>query len=184
MGWMIAAAILAVILLIVGYVKLARVSRTYEIRKERLIIPEVTIVPEPKEAVVIYPVPLDQELQDYIVKTSIENGVSPCIVFAVIETESDYDPAKMGDNGNSFGLMQIYKSVHLERMERLGVTDLLDPYQNVMVGIDYLSELLRQGDIRWALSFYNGNQGNPCQYSEIVLARAQQIYEGKDIREE
>lgn len=63
----------------------------------------------------------------------------------------------MGDKGESYGLMQIKKKWHTARMERLGVTDLLDPYQNVTVGIDLLAELLRYGgSLEWALMCYNG----------------------------
>ena len=48
----------------------------------------------------------------------------------------------MGDVHESFGLMQIQPKWHEDRMRRLGVTDLLDPEQNVRVGADLLSEHL------------------------------------------
>ena len=138
--------------------------------------PAPTATPMP---IVHYPVPLDQELQDFIVSECISKGVSPCVVFAQISVESDFNPSAIGDNGNSFGLMQIYKSVHLDRMERLGVNNLLDPYQNVTVGIDIMSELLGwDRGLDYALSFYTGMGGADCAYSRLVQERAEQIEEG------
>ena len=57
----------------------------------------------------------------------------------------------------------------------MNATNLLDPYQNVMVGIDFLAELLDMGSLEWALEFYSG--GNP-DYAEIVKASAEMISEG------
>lgn len=74
---------------------------------------------------------------------------------ALIEKESGYKFDKVGDDGHSIGYMQIYEECHRDRMERLNVTDLTNPYQNVLVGIDYLSELIeRYGTIQDALAAY------------------------------
>lgn len=126
-----------------------------------------------------YPVPLDDELQQYIAAQCREKDVDPSIVFAVIGVESQYRADAIGDHGNSFGLMQIYRACHEDRMERLGVTDLLDPYQNVTVGIDILAEILSWGNgMEWALSYYHGNGGAPDEYAHTVLCNAEQILEG------
>lgn len=192
MGWLILCAALAVAFVVCLYsmlVAASRADRVMEIEEEKLIVPETTPVPAPEEEetaklIVTYPVPLDQDLQDYIVQTSLENEVSPCVVLALIGVESGYDADCIGDNGNSFGLMQIYKSQHEPRMERLGATELLDPYQNVRVGIDYLAELLDEGHgIEWALSYYNGHGGAECDYSRLVLCNARQIFEGRQVHE-
>lgn len=104
-----------------------------------------------------FDVPLDSALQLHIVHTCENYAIDPAIVFAMIERESQYTADVIGDNGRSFGLMQIQKRWHLERMERLGVTDLLDPYQNVVVGIDVLAELIdRDKGLYWAIMAYNG----------------------------
>lgn len=88
-------------------------------------------------------------------------GVRYDLVVALIEKESGYKFDKVGDDGHSIGYMQIYEECHRDRMERLNVTDLTNPYQNVLVGIDYLSELIeRYGTIQDALAAYNyGEQG-------------------------
>lgn len=118
-----------------------------------------------------YDVPLDWDIQDHIVKVceKYERRISPPhleLVLAMIEVESDYNADAVGDEGKSFGLMQVKKSDHEDRMDRLGVTDLMDPYQNVIVGIDILNEkLLQYETLEKALTAYNaGDSGAETLY--------------------
>ena len=110
--------------------------------------------------VTFYNIPLSEDLQNHIFRICEDRDVDVTVVLAVIERESDYRDWLMGDNGDSYGLMQVQPKWHQPRMNKLGVTDLLDPYQNVLVGIDYLDELLNYGgkerSIEWALMAYNG----------------------------
>lgn len=121
-------------------------------------------------------VPLDKALQDYIINQCNTKGIDPAIVMAMIDRESDYDPSNMGDGGRAYGLMQIHPRWHSERMERLGCTELLDPYHNVTVGIDYLAELYQKYgcDYGKALTAYNrGNYaGTVTQYAKSVINKA------------
>ena len=134
---------------------------------------------EPYEVTIIYPVPLDQNLQAHVLRICEEREIDPCIIFAQIAIESNFKADAMGDNGRSFGLMQIWQDCHLDRMERLGVTNLLDPYQNVTVGIDLMSELLGWGKgLDYALSYYSGSSGEYSPYAERVKQLAQEINEG------
>lgn len=104
-----------------------------------------------------YDVPLSDELQDYIFEVCEDYGVNHLVVLAMIKKESAFNSASIGDNGNSLGLMQIQPRWHQERMNKLGVTDLLDPYQNVLVGVDYLADMMAYGKgIEWSLMAYNG----------------------------
>lgn len=104
-----------------------------------------------------FDIPLDTGVQEHIRVLSAAYGVDPALVFAVIKKESTFNAGAVGDNGKSLGLMQIQPRWHSERMNRLGVTDLLDPYQNVKVGIDILAELSATGKpIEWVLMAYNG----------------------------
>lgn len=64
-----------------------------------------------------------------------------CLVMAIAEHESGFDPETVGDGGSSLGMMQINTRWHTGRMEALGVTDLTDPVQCATVAIDYLREL-------------------------------------------
>lgn len=85
-------------------------------------------------------------------------GIEPKLIKAMIQKESQWNAGAMGDGGKSYGLMQIHKRFHTDRMARLGVTDLLDPVQNIKVGTDYLKELNAMSDGRgmnWLLMAYN-----------------------------
>lgn len=129
-----------------------------------------------------FDVPLDHKLQDHIFALCEEKCIDPAIIIAMIDKESKFDIDIIGDKGKSYGLMQIQPRWHKERMEELGVTDLLDPYQNVTVGIDILAELLESGEsLEWALMAYNGGhsyanrlaaEGRLSTYAEYVLEYA------------
>ena len=142
-------------------------------------------VTEESEPGKIYDVPLDAELQRHISELCDSYGVDMLLVLAIIGQESNYRPAAVGDNGNSLGLMQIQPRWHTARMERLGVTDLLDPYQNTAVGIDLLAELIEEGNgTEWAITAYNAGTatadynrtiGVRSEYAEGVLRLMQEI---------
>lgn len=54
--------------------------------------------------------------------------------------------------------MQVNEKCHKDRMKRLEVADIYDPYGNVLVAADYLAELFEEyeeADV--VLMFYSGN---------------------------
>lgn len=126
---------------------------------------EITIPAAPAQ----YDVPLDDELLDHIIETTEEYDVDPALVLAVIGQESNFDAHTIGDNGRSLGLMQVQPRLNAERMDRLGVKDLLDARENVLVGIDLLADLLGQGSTAWALMAYNGGKS----YADAMVARGE-----------
>ena len=140
--------------------------------------PETAIVPE----VVYYDVPLDEGVQDHIFMVCEDYGIDPALIVSMIGRESGYREDAVGDSGKSLGLMQIQPRWHKDRMNRLGCDDLLDPYQNVEVGIDLFAELLNQsGSVEWALMAYNGGptyankklaQGKVSEYAQTVMYTA------------
>ena len=95
------------------------------------------------------------------------DAVSYTHLLAVIEKESGYNADAVGDGEKSFGLMQIQPRWHKGRMDRLGVTDLLDPYQNIIVGADILKELSskEKGD-DWTIMAYNGGEQMADEHAE------------------
>lgn len=134
--------------------------------------------PEPIEYRHREDIPLDAEVQDHIYTVCEEKDIEPEIIFAMIWRESRYQVDILGDSGRAYGLMQIHPRWHSDRMERLGATDLLDPIQNVTVGIDILSEQLnRYGDIAKALVAYNAGsyRGTITNYAKDVLAEAERL---------
>lgn len=130
-------------------------------------------------------VDLAEEIQKYIFKVAEDYHISPYIIMAMVELESTNNPQAIGDNGKSFGYMQVMKEYHLDRMKRLGVTDLLDPRQNILTGVDYLHEKLQKdSDIYWSLMAYNGgnlyandNSSNPTPYAKFVVNRSMELEE-------
>lgn len=102
-----------------------------------------------------------EKMQIYTRCLCKQNDVPYALVLAIIENESGYEFDKTGDNGNSKGYMQIYEKWHTDRMQKLNCTDLMNPYQNVKVGIDFLSYLLKKyGTVQDALAAYNyGEKG-------------------------
>ena len=123
-------------------------------------------------------VPLDAETQRLLWQACEETGIVYELALAVIWQETDFRNIK-GDGGDSYGYMQVQKKHHSERMTRLGVTDLNDPYGNFLVGCDYLAELANRGrGIEWMLHAYNGGPsyanemakaGKISQYAKDVL---------------
>ena len=138
---------------------------------------------ETEPPVILYDVPLDADLQIHIIETAEEYGIDPAIIFAMAFRESTYNPDCVGDGGDSYGLMQVQPKWHSERMERLGCLDLLDPYQNVTVAIDYLNEMLEWygRDVAKALTAYNRGfyEGTITEYAKAVM----NIAEGLDVIE-
>lgn len=152
--------------------------------------PEAEAEPEEVETVMLWDVPLDADLQLFIVRTCEDHHIDPSIVIAMAEIESHFRSDAIGDGGDSLGLFQIQAKWHQGRMNELGVTDLFDPYQNTMVAVDYLAELIDHydGDIEKALVAYNmGPKGayENCfskgvyssEYSKAVIARWHDLQE-------
>ena len=140
------------------------------------------------ETIKYYDVPLNEDLQEHIFELCEEHDIDPAIVISIIETESNYTASAIGDSGDSLGLMQIQPRWHQERMSSLGCTDLLDPYQNVTVGIDILNDLFSTGNsIEWVLMAYNGgygyaydnvDQGITSYYASAVLSNSKELTRG------
>lgn len=158
-------------------------------------IVDVTVYPlvnqttvEPLEKVTFYDVPLSEELQIHIFEECEKHNIAPAIIIAMIERESNYKADAIGDNGNSLGLMQIQPKWNQERMDRLGCTDLLDPFQNVTVGIDIVAELKgKNSELYWVLMAYNGwteyankrmESGNISEYALGIVEIASELERG------
>lgn len=139
----------------------------------------VEAVAEYQEPRPLYDVPLSNEVQRYIFNVSDYYGIEPVLVLAIIERESNYNEAAIGDGGESYGLMQVQARWHIARMDRLGVEDLLNPYQNITVGVDILAECIDRydGDIGAALTAYNRGsyQGKVSEYAKDVLEIKERI---------
>ena len=65
--------------------------------------------------------------------------ICPEFLQAIAFRESTYIPD--AKNKGCKGLMQVNEKCHKDRMQQLEVTDIYDPYGNVLIAADYLSEL-------------------------------------------
>lgn len=113
-------------------------------------------------------VPLTYDEQDFLHTACQESGVPYALALAVIEKETGFQNV-VGDDGASCGYMQIQEKWHQERMERLGVTDLMDPFGNFRVGCDFLAELLEKYPVQEALTAYNSGSPGYNEYSYDVM---------------
>ena len=86
------------------------------------------------------------------------------LVRAVIKVESDFDPRAVSP-ANARGLMQLIP----ETADRMLVTDVFDPRQNIFGGVRYLRVLanLFNGDIELTLAGYNAGEGAVIKHGGI-----------------
>lgn len=108
--------------------------------------------------------------------------ISPWFLVAFIEAESSGQPR--ATNGKCYGLCQIYVDVHRDRMKKLGVTDIYDPYSNILMSADILVELFERYDsAAWVCMAYNGSSDamrrdesfNFTDYANKVLNRSYEL---------
>ena len=104
-------------------------------------------------------------------------GLEPQLLAAVIYTESKFD-ARARSRSGAIGLMQLLPETAKGIAARTGgrsfeVADLYDPEINVRYGSWYLRHLLAKydGNLRKALSAYNGGQGNVDRGVEYAETR-------------
>lgn len=113
-------------------------------------------------------IPLDCETQALLRAACEESGVEFELAVAVIWKETTFRNV-IGDDGASYGYMQVQPRWHKARMAKLGVTDLMDPAGNFRVGCDYLAELLAKYPLEQALTCYNTGKPGYNQYARDVI---------------
>jgi soluble lytic murein transglycosylase-like protein len=86
------------------------------------------------------------------------------LIRAVIQVESDFDPRAVSP-ANARGLMQLMP----ETAERMLVTDIFDPRQNIFGGVRYLRVLanLFNGDIELTIAGYNAGENAVIRHGGI-----------------
>ena len=126
---------------------------------------------------------IPEDIRIYCELVGYEYNICPELLEAMAYRESRFTPTVQ--SGNQYGLMQINVQVHKNRIAKYGWNeqDMLDPYKNLMVAGDYLSELYETygDDNPIVLNAYNGNwkainkykeYGYLSEYVEDVLDRS------------
>lgn len=111
-------------------------------------------------------VPLGCDLQEYIFRLSEAYEINFPMVISLIQQESDFNPAAVSETGD-YGLMQINQVNHAYLSKELGVTDFMDPYQNVKAGMFILRKLFEEyGETEKVLMAYNMGEAGAGQLWE------------------
>jgi len=109
----------------------------------------------------IYPV----KYQEYVENSAEEYALDKYLVYAVIKTESNFDPA-VTSRADAKGMMQLMDGTAAECNNKEGFgynlpDDLFDAEKNIRMGCSYLRRLLdTYGNIELAVAAYNAGTGN------------------------
>jgi len=110
----------------------------------------------------------------HVMAASQETRVEPALIHAVISVESAYNPSARSHAG-AVGLMQLMP----ETAKRYGVTDRLDPAQNIQGGARYLRFLLDTfgNNLKLVIAAYNAGEEAVMKYGmRIPPYRETQAY--------
>ena len=100
---------------------------------------------------------MDRDGVEKLVREAADrHRVDPALIRAVIQTESNWNPAAYSNKGAG-GLMQLIPTT----ARRFGVSDVFNPQQNIDGGVHYLKTLLNRynGNLDMALAAYNAGEG-------------------------
>jgi len=103
-----------------------------------------------------------------IAKNSVEKGLNPAVVSAIVVVESSGNPLTVSPSGD-LGLMQVNARIHARNFD-FEKKNLLNPEENIEVGTSILKSMAdRHGDLK-AIQAYNGLLPEKAEYTARVHA--------------
>lgn len=125
---------------------------------------------------------LSYELQEYTYYLCQAYYIDFDFVMALMFTESSFNAAAVSAT-NDYGLMQINACNHKQLEDKLGITDIMEPYQNIRAGLYILRGLFEKYDdaSRVCMAYNLGEYGASVlwdkgiystSYSNKILAKA------------
>lgn len=117
--------------------------------------------------------PATASLDQIFEEASRTYNVPKNLIKAIAKAESDFNPNATSGAGAQ-GIMQLMPATARE----LGVTDAYDPYQNIMGGTKYISQMLAKydGNVTLALAAYNAGSNNVAKYGGVPPFKETQNY--------
>lgn len=127
---------------------------------------------------------MSEDLQRWVLWYTSDKNINPYLIIAMCEKESCCKYDVIGDNGNSYGIMQVQPRWQEQRLKEYGLTadDLLQPQNCIMLGIDILLEYKNKGySTEYMLMCYNGGESYAAKQTQVseyaiwVMNRAQYL---------
>lgn len=134
-------------------------------KKERPQQPERAQQQTAIKPVLIYGSATRARYSSHVLAASKETAVDPALIHAVISVESGYNPSARSHAG-AVGLMQLMP----QTATRYGVTDRLDPEQNIRGGARYLRDLkvMFQNQLHLVIAAYNAGEEAVMKYGRRI----------------
>jgi soluble lytic murein transglycosylase-like protein len=141
-------------------------------RRYKLVRTEAPVAP--RAATTSY-MPSDAEINRYksiVAIASRTHGVDDALINAVISAESAYNPRAVSRAGAQ-GIMQLMP----DTARRYGVTNSMDPVENIHGGVKYLKDLLAMfnGNAELAVAGYNAGENAVIKHGNKIPPYAETV---------